>query len=126
MSNTNEFELPNDWRGKVMTQVRQLIKEADPEITEEVKYKTASNPNGVLVWYKDGMISTGEVFKQHLRLGLAKGNILKDENKDPKGLINNYRAILIHEGDELDEKAFKDLVRVAVAFNIEHKKNKKK
>ena len=122
-ASNSEFKLPDDWRGAVMSQIRQLIQEADPEITEEVKYKTASNPNGVLVWYKNGMISTGEVYKQHLRLGLTKGNLLKDQ--DPKGLINSYRAILIHDGDEVDEKAFKDLIRAAVTLNNE-KKNKKK
>lgn len=121
--NQPEFELPTDWRGEVMTRIRALIKQADPEIVEEVKYKTASNPNGVLVWYREGMLSTGEVYNKHLRLGLAKGNLLKDQ--DPKGLINSYRAILIHEGDELDEQAFIDLIRAAVAFNIEYTKNKK-
>ena len=120
-SNPSHFELPNDWRGTVMSRIRELIKEADPDITEEVKYKTASNPNGVLVWYHDGMISTGEVYNKHLRLGLAKGNLLKDQ--DPKGLINSYRAILIHEGDELDEAAFKNIIKAAVKFNQE-KKNK--
>lgn len=115
-----EFVLPDDWRGTVMSRIRELIKEADPEIIEEVKYKTASNPNGVLVWYHTGMLSTGEIYNKHLRLGLANGNVLKDQ--DPKGLINSYRAIIIHEKDTLDESAFKKIIKAAVTYNIEHKK----
>lgn len=115
-----DFELPDDWRGQVMSRIRQLFTQADPEITEEVKYKTASNPNGVLVWYKNGMLSTGEVYKQHLRLTFSKGNQLKDQ--DPTGLINAYRAILIKEADQLDEKAFIELIRAAVAVNVQKKK----
>lgn len=110
-----EFELPDDWRGKVMTRVRQLFAKADPEIVEEVKYKTASNPNGVLVWYCNGMISTGEVYKKHLRLSFSQGPELKKHDKT--GLINSYRAVLINEGDELNEDAFVDLVREAVRLN---------
>jgi hypothetical protein len=115
LSNKESFELPDDWRGKVMSKIRELIKQADPEVIEDVKYKTASNPNGVLVWYHDGMISTGEVYKKHLRLAFAKGHLLKDQ--DPKGLINTYRAVILKEEDKLDEKAFKDLFRAAVALN---------
>lgn len=103
-----------------MSRIRALIKEADPEIVEEVKYITPSNPDGVFVWYHDGMISTGETYKQHLRLGFAKGPELKEF--DPKGLINTYRAIVIHENDTLDEAAFKDLVRAAVMLNQERKR----
>lgn len=114
------FEIPDDWRGKVISRIRELMKLADPEITEEVKYKTASNPNGVLVWYKKGMISTGEVYNKHLRLTLAKGTLLKDQ--DPKGLINAHRAILIKEDDQLDENAFVNLIRAAVAMNVAGKK----
>lgn len=112
---TTTYELPEDWRGKVMAQIRELMKQADPEIVEEVKYKTATNPGGVLVWYRNGMISTGEIYKKHLRLTLTKGDRLKEH--DPKGLINSYRAILIHEGDKIDETAFQDLIRVAVTLN---------
>lgn len=115
-----DFELPDDWRGQIMSRIRQLFAAADPEITEEVKYRTASNPNGVLVWYKNGMISTGEVYKQHLRLTLSKGTQLRDQ--DPKGLINSYRAMLIKETDQLDEQAFMALVRAAVAVNVQKKK----
>ena len=102
----------SDWRKKTMSRVRTLIKSADPKAVKKVKYKTASNPGGVLVWYHDGLISTGETYKDHLRLSFAKGNQLKD----PKGLINTYRAIVLHEGDKLNEKAFKDLFKEAVAL----------
>jgi hypothetical protein len=119
-SNNEVFELPADWRGEVMAKIRTLIHQADPEMIEEVQYKTTSNPNGVLVWYHEGMISTGEVYKQHLRISLSKGNVLKDQ--DPKGLINSYRAILIHEEDKIDETAFKNLIRAAVELNIKSKK----
>jgi hypothetical protein len=122
----SEFKIPDDWRGKMITRIRELIQEADPEMIEEVKYRTKTNPNGVLVWYHGGMISTGEVYNKHLRLGLAKGNILKEQKKDPNGLINSHRAVLIHEEDTLDDLAFKQLIRAAVDFNIENKKNTKK
>ena len=115
-----KFKLPDDWRGKVMSRIRELIKLADPEIIEDVKWKTASNPNGVLVWYHDGMISTGEIYTKHLRLSLAKGQYLKDQ--DPKGLINSFRAIIIKEDDKIDETAFKNLIRAAVEFNQKDKK----
>ncbi len=110
-----------DWQGKMMSRIRKLVKSADPEIVEEVKYKTPTNPAGVFVWYRDGMISTGESYKKHLRLAFSKGPALKDH--DPKGLINSYRAIIIHEDDEIDEKAFKDLVRAAVKLNSKGKKS---
>lgn len=111
-----EFQIPSDWRGKVITKIRALIQEADPEIVEEVKWKTASNPNGVLAWYKDGLISTGEVYQKHLRLSFAKGPALKDH--DPKGLINTYRAMVIKEEEsKIDEEAFVALIRAAVALN---------
>lgn len=113
-----------DWRTKTMGRIRKLIKQADPKITEEVKYKTPSNPAGVFVWYRDGMISTGETYKKHLRLSFAKGPALK--KKDTKGLINSYRAILINEGEKLNEAAFKKLVRDAVALNQEKKSSAKK
>jgi hypothetical protein len=118
-----DTKIPNDWRGEVMNRIRKLIKEAVSDITEEVKYKTPTNPDGVFVWYKDGMITTGETLKQHLRLAFSKGPELKKH--DPKGLINSYRAIILHEEDKLDEKAFKDLVKAAVRLNTEKKAKKK-
>lgn len=103
----------NDWRGERLQQIRTLMREANSEVIEDVKWKTPSNPDGVMVWYYNGMICTGEVYKKHLRISFAKGPSLKD----PKGLINSYRAIIIHEGDVLDEYAFKDLIIEAIELN---------
>jgi hypothetical protein len=110
----------NDWRGKKLSQIRALIKQADPEVVEELKWRKPSNPAGVPVWYHDGIICTGETYKNHVRLTFAKGASLKD----PKGVFNAslegnaFRAIVVHEGDEIDEKAFKVLVRAAVSLNM--------
>lgn len=121
---TKTTKRSRDWRGKTMSRIRALIKQADPEIEMKVKYKTPSNPAGVFVWYREGMICTGETYKQHLRLSFAKGPALKD--KDPKGLINTYRAMVIHEEDKLNERAFKALIKAAVALNRKGKEEKKK
>jgi len=108
-----------DWRGKTLSRLRALIKQADPEVVEERKWKKPSNPAGVPVWSHDGIICTGETYKSHVRLTFAKGAALKD----PKGLFNAslegnaFRAIVIHEGDEIDEKAFRTLIRAAVTLN---------
>jgi hypothetical protein len=108
-----------DWRGEILSRLRTLIKQADPEVVEEVKWRKPSNPAGVPVWSHDGIICTGETYKNHVRLTFAKGASLKD----PKGLFNAslqgnaLRAIVIHEGDEIDDKAFKALIRSAVALN---------
>lgn len=123
MSDSTNFQVPDDWRGEIMTKIRQLFKQADPEILEEVKYITASNPNGVLVWYKNGMISTGEIYKQHLRLAFSKGPALKKH--DPKGLFNAYRAIIIKEADKLNESAFKAIIKAAVELNSDAHSSKK-
>jgi hypothetical protein len=102
-----------DWRGKTLARVRALIKQADPDMVEEWKWR------GVPVWYRDGMICTGETYKAVVKLTFAKGAALKD----PKGLFNSSlegnvrRAIDIHEDDELDEKAFKALIGAAIALN---------
>lgn len=105
----------SDWREKTMSRIRALIKQAAPEAVEEVKWRTASNPGGVLVWFHGGMICTGETYKNHLRLTFSKGASLKDH--DSKGFINTYRAMVIHEDDKIDEHAFKELIRAAVALN---------
>ena len=103
----------------MLSRLRTLIRQADPEVVEEVKWRKPSNPAGVPVWYHDGIICTGETYKSHVRLTFAKGASLKD----PKGLFsaslegNALRAIVIHEGDEIDDKAFKALVRAAVSLN---------
>lgn len=103
----------DDWRGKTLSHVRALIKQAVPEVVEEWKWR------GVPVWSHDGMICTGETYKSVVKLTFAKGASLKD----PKGLFNSSlegntrRAIDIHEGDEIDEAAFKKLIRAAAALN---------
>jgi hypothetical protein len=102
-----------DWRGDMLARMRRLIKEADPHAIEEWKWR------GVPVWSHDGMICTGETYKSIVKLTFAKGAALKD----PSRLFNSSldgnvrRAIDIHEGDAVNEKAFKDLVRAAVALN---------
>ena len=102
-----------DWRGEVLSRIRSLIKEADPGIVEEWKWR------GVPVWYHDGMICTGETYKSVVKVTFAKGAQLKD----PSGLFNSSlegnvrRAIDLHEGEKLDESAFKALIRNAVALN---------
>jgi len=107
-----------DWRGKRLAQIRGLITEADDDVIEEVKWKKASNPDGIPVWSHDGIICTGEFYKSHLRLSFPKGKSLTD----PKGLFNSYRSIVIRQEDKLDEAAFKDLIRDAVVLNQEGKK----
>ena len=108
-----------DWRGEMLARVRKLIKEADPEVVEAVKWRKPSNPLGVPVWEHAGIICTGETYKAAVKLTLARGAALED----PAGLFNSSldgnvrRAIDIHEGDRIDEKAFKALIRAAVALN---------
>ena len=107
-----------DWRGKTLSRVRALIKQEDPEVVEEVKWKKASNP-GVPVWSHDGIICTGETYKSVVKLTFAKGASLKD----PSGLFNSSlegntrRAIDIREGEAVDEDSFKALIRAAVSLN---------
>jgi len=102
-----------DWRGKMLSQIRTLIKAADPEVVEEWKWR------GVPVWYHDGMICTGETYKTVVKMTFAKGAALKD----PSGLFNSSldgnvrRAIDFHEGEKINEKALKALVREAVTLN---------
>lgn len=109
----------DDWRGETLSRMRSLIKEADPDVVEEVKWRKPTNPNGVPVWTHDGNICTGETYKNKVKLTFAKGASLEG----PADLFNASldakvsRAIDIHEGDEIDEKAFKSLIRAAVARN---------
>jgi hypothetical protein len=109
----------DDWRREMLSRVRALIKQADPGVVEEVKWRKPSNPAGVPVWSHDGIICTGETYKNHVRLTFAKGASLKD----PKGLFNAslegnvLRAMVIHEGDEIDDETFKALVHAAVSLN---------
>ena len=109
-----------DWRGEMLARVRKLIREADPEVVEEVKWRKPSNGMlGVPVWEHDGIICTGETYKSYVKLTFAKGASLED----PAGLFNSSldgnvrRAIDIREGDRINEKALKALVREAVALN---------
>jgi hypothetical protein len=107
------------WRGETLARLRALIREADPAIVEAVKWRKPSNPSGVPVWEHDGIVCTGETYKDKVKLTFARGAALKD----PAGLFNasldagTRRAIDLHEGDSIDEKAFKALVRAAVALN---------
>jgi len=116
-----------DWRGRTLAQIRALIRQADPEVVEELKWRKPSNPAGVPVWSHNRIICTGETYKNHVRLTFAKGASLKD----PKGLFNAglegnvWRAIVIHEGDKIDAAALKDLIRAAVALSLEGKSQPK-
>jgi hypothetical protein len=109
-----------DWRGETLARVRALIREAAPEVVEEVKWRKPSNAMlGVPVWEHGGLVCTGETYKAVVKLTFARGASLKD----PSGLFNASlegnvrRAIDIHEGDRIDAEAFKALVRAAVALN---------
>jgi hypothetical protein len=103
----------DDWRGKTLARVRALIKQADPEVVEEWKWR------GVPVWSHDGLICTGETYKSVVKLTFMKGASLKDPSKLFNSSLegNARRAIDLHEGDEIDEDAFKALIRAAVALN---------
>jgi hypothetical protein len=99
--------------------MRKLIREADPAVVEEVKWKKPSSPSGVPVWSHDGIICTGETYKSVVKLTFAKGASLKDPAKVFNSSLdgNTRRAIDIHEGEEVDAAAFKALIRAAVALN---------
>ena len=107
-----------DWRGETLSRLRALIKQADPEVVEEWKWKKATNP-GVPVWSHQGIICTGETYKSVVKLTFFKGASLDD----PSGLFNSSlegntrRAIDVHEDDEIDEKAFAALIQAAVSLN---------
>jgi hypothetical protein len=108
-----------DWRGETLSRVRRLIKQADPDVVEELKWKKPSNPAGVPVWSHNGQICTGETYSSVVKLTFFKGAQLKD----PKRLFNSSlegnarRAIDLHQGDRIDEAAFQALIREAVALN---------
>jgi hypothetical protein len=108
-----------DWRGEMLARVRALIREADPDVVEDVKWRKPSNPSGVPVWEHAGLICTGETYKAVVKLTFAKGASFAD----PSGLFNSSlegntrRAIDIREGDKVDAKALKALIRAAVALN---------
>jgi hypothetical protein len=108
----------DDWRGEMLSRIRALIKKADPDVVEEWKWR------GTPVWSHDGILCTGETYKNVVKMTFAKGASLKD----PSGLFNSSldgnvrRAIDFHEGDALDEKALKALLRAAVALNVSSKR----
>lgn len=109
-----------DWRGATLARLRRLIRESDADIVEEVKWRKPSNPAGVPVWERGGIICTGEIYKDKVKLTFARGALLDD----PSGLFNasleggTRRAIDLREGEEIDEPGFKALVREAVALNV--------
>jgi hypothetical protein len=107
-----------DWRGGTLSRMRKLIKEADPDVVEEVKWIKASNP-GTPVWSHDGIICTGESYRNVVKLTFSKGASLEDPGRLFNSSLdgNTRRAIDIHEGEEVDESAFKALVRAAIALN---------
>jgi hypothetical protein len=112
--------MSEDWRAETLSRIRSLIEQADPDVVEEVKWRKQSNSmQGVPVWSHDGIICTGETYKDKVKLTFAKGASLDD----PTGLFNSSleggtrRAIDISEGEDLDEEAFKNLIRTAVALN---------
>src|SRR6266571_8140983 len=107
-----------DWRGETLSRMRKLIKEADPDVVEEWKWRKPSHP-GVPVWSHQGLICTGESYKSIVKLTFAKGASVKDPAKLFNSSLdgNVRRAIDIHEGEEVDDSAFKALVRQAVALN---------
>ena len=108
-----------DWRGETLAHVRALIRQAEPDVVETVKWRKPSNPDGVPVWELDGIICTGETYQDKVKLTFAQGAALED----PAGVFNasltagTRRAIDLREGDELDEDAFRRLVTLAAAHN---------
>ena len=109
-----------DWRGEILSLLRALIKQADPNVVEECKWMKPSNPRGVPVWSHGGIICTGETYKSVVKLTFAQGASLDD----PAGLFNSSldgnvrRAVDFREGDKVNEKALKALIRAAVALNL--------
>jgi hypothetical protein len=109
----------DDWRGEMLSRIRGLTRQAAPEVVEQIKWRKPSNPFGVPTWSLDGIIFTGETYKDKVKLTFARGASLKD----PAGLFNSSlegkvrRAIDLHEGDDIDEEAFKALVRSAAELN---------
>lgn len=110
---------PPDWQAAAIDRIRELIRTADPEVVEEQKWKKPSNPAGVPVWSRDGIICTGERYKTHVRFTFARGASLSD----PDHLFNSgfegrtLRAIVLHEGEEVDAPAFQRLIRAAAELN---------
>jgi hypothetical protein len=112
-----------DWRGETLRRMRELIREEDPDVVETVKWPKATSP-GTPVWEHDGIICTGESYKAVVKLTFMKGASLKDPSKVFNSSLdgNARRAIDIHEGEEVDAKAFKALIRAAIDLNTSGKK----
>ena len=108
-----------DWRAETLSRVRNLIHEADPDVVEEVKWVKPTNPAGVPTWSHDGIICTGEVYKDKVKLTFANGASVDDPNRLFNAGFggNTRRAIDIHEGEDLDAQAFKELIRATVELN---------
>jgi hypothetical protein len=125
---TTKSRAKKDWRPTMLARLRKLIKAADPAIVEEVKWRKPSNPAGLPVWSHDGIVCTGETYKDKVKATFAYGAKLKD----PAKLFNaglgggTRRAIDFHEGDKINERAFKTLVKAAVALNVEKAGKKKR
>lgn len=109
-----------DWRGEMLGRVRQLIKDADPEVQETIKWRKPSSPDGVPVWEHSGMICTGETYRDKIKLTFARGAALSDPNMLFNSSLEGAtrRAIDIREGEAINENAFKALIRQAVAANL--------
>ena len=114
----------DDWRGTMLGRLRELIREADPDVTEEVKWRKPSNPLGVPTWEHSGIICTGEVYKDKVKLTFARGASVPDPSKLFNASLDGgtRRAIDFREGETVDEGAFKALVRAAVAVNLAGKR----
>ena len=114
-----KIESIGGWRGEMLSRLRELIREADPDVVEDIKWRKPSNPSGVPTWSSNGILCTGETYKDKVKLTFARGASLDD----PARLFNSSmtggtrRAIDIHEGDEIDGQALKALVREAVEAN---------
>ena len=123
---SEHFAELGDWRGKMLANIRKIIRDADPDIIEELKWKKPTNPVGTPVWSHDGIVCTGETYKNHVKMTFAKGAFLKD----PEGLFNASldgnvtRAIDFHEGEKLNEPALKNLIHDAVAYNMSERKKR--
>lgn len=112
-----------NWRSETLAHVRKLIRQANPDVVEEVKWRKPSNPAGVPVWEHNGIICTGEMYKDYVKLTFAKGASLKDPSRLFNASLdgNMRRAIDLREDDKLNEKSFKALVRAAIELNIAKK-----
>jgi hypothetical protein len=123
---TARIEELDDWRGQTLAKIREIIHAADPDIVEEWKWQKESSP-GTPTWSHDGIVCTGETYKNYVKMTFSKGA----ELKDPKRLFNSglngnvRRAIDIREGDAINEAALKDLIRAAVALNVKGKSKPK-